>query len=35
MLQAKDTDRMNGYRNKTPMYAIYKKPTSNIGTHRD
>ena len=28
MLQPKDTDWMNGYKNKTHMYAIYKKPTS-------
>ena len=28
MLQPKDTDWLNGYKNKTPVYAIYKRPTS-------
>ena len=27
MLQPKDTDWLNGYKNKTQIYAIYKKPT--------
>ena len=27
MLQPKDTDWMNGYKNKTHIYAVYKKPT--------
>ena len=29
----KDTDRLNVYKNKTHMYAAYKRPTSNLGTH--
>ena len=27
MLQAKDTDWMNGYKNKTHIYTVYKKHT--------
>ena len=35
MLQPKDTDWLNGYKNKTPIYAIYKRPTSEPrDTHR-
>ena len=34
MLQAKDTDWLNGYKNKTHIYAVYKKPTSDLKTHR-
>ena len=34
MLQLKDTDWLNGYKNKIHMYAVYKKPTSNIKTYR-
>ena len=34
MLQTKDTDWLNGYKNKIHMYAVYKKPTSNIKTYR-
>ena len=30
MLQPKDTDWMNGYKNKTHIYAAYKKPTSDL-----
>ena len=30
MLQAKDTDWLNGYKNKAHIYAVYKKPTSNL-----
>ena len=26
MLQPKDTDWLNGYKNKTHIYAVYKKP---------
>ena len=26
MLQPKDTDWMNGYKNKTHIYAVYKNP---------
>ena len=28
MLQPKDTDWLNGYKNKTHIYSVYKKPTS-------
>ena len=28
MLQPKDTDWLNGYKNKTHIYGVYKKPTS-------
>ena len=35
MLQPKDTDWLNGYKNKTHMYAVYKKPTSDLKTHID
>ena len=28
MLQPKDIDWLNGYRNKTRIYAFYKRPTS-------
>ena len=35
MPQPKDKDRLNGYKNKTPIYAVYKGPTSNQGTHKD
>ena len=31
----KDTDWLNGYKNKTNIYAIYKKPTSELKTHID
>ena len=34
MLQPKDTDWLNGYRNKTHIYAVYKKPTSDLKTYR-
>ena len=30
MLQPKDTDWLNGYKNKTYIYAVYKKPTSDL-----
>ena len=32
MLQSKDKDWPNGYKNKTPIYAVCKSPTSNLGT---
>ena len=35
MLQTKDIDWLNGYKNKTHIYAIYKRPTSDLGTHTD
>ena len=28
MLKPKDTNWLNGYKNKTHIYAVYKKPTS-------
>ena len=31
MPKAKDKDWLNGYKNKTPIYAVYKRPTSNNG----
>ena len=34
MLQSKDTDWLNRYKNKTHTYAVYKKPTSDLKTHR-
>ena len=30
----KDKDWLNGYKNKAPICAIYKRPTSKQGTHR-
>ena len=33
MLQPKDTDWLNGYKSKTNICAIYKKPTSDLKTH--
>ena len=35
MLQPKDTVWMNGYKNKTHIYAVYKKPTLDLKTHID
>ena len=35
MPQPKDKDWLNGYKNKTPTYAVYKRPTSKQGTHTD
>ena len=29
----KDEDWLNGYKNKTPIYAVYKRPTSKQETH--
>ena len=31
----KDTDWLNGYKNKIHIYAVYKKPTSDLKTHID
>ena len=31
----KDTNWLNGYKNKTHMHAVYKKPTSALKTHID
>ena len=33
MLPPKDTDWLNGYKNKTHIYAVYKRPTSDLETH--
>ena len=30
MLQPKDIDWLNGSRNKTYIYAVYKRPTSDL-----
>ena len=35
MLQPKDTAWLNGYTNKTHIYAVYKKPTSDLKTESD
>ena len=31
----KDTNWLNGYKNKTHIYAVYKKPTSDLKIHID
>ena len=33
MLQPKDTSWLNGYKNMTRIYAVYKRTTSDLGTH--
>ena len=35
MTQPKEKDLLNEYKNKTPIFAIYMRPTSNLGTHKD
>ena len=35
MLQPKDTDWLNGFKNKTHVYAVYRKPTPDLKTHID
>ena len=35
MFQSKDTGSLNGYINKTYIHAVYKRPTSDLGTHTD
>ena len=35
MLQPRDTDWLNGYKNRTHIYATYKKLTSDLKTHID
>ena len=35
MLQTKERNWLNGYENKTHTFAVYKRPTSELGTHRD
>ena len=35
MAQPKDKDWLNGYKNKIPIYVVYKRPTSDLrDTHR-
>ena len=34
MPQPKDKDWLNGYKNKTPLYAAYNRPTSKRDTYR-
>ena len=31
----KDKDWLNGYKNKTLIYVVYKRPTLKQGTHAD
>jgi len=31
MLQPKDNDWLNGYKNKIPIYAVYKRSASSFG----
>ena len=35
MHQPKDTDWLKGYKNKTHICVVYKKPTSDLKTHTD
>ena len=35
MIQPKGTDWLNGYKNKTPLFALYKRPTSDLGTYTE
>ena len=35
MLQPKDIYWLNGYKHKTHIYAVYKRPTSDLGAHTD
>ena len=35
MLQPKDTDRQDGYKNKTHIYAVHKRATSDLRTQTD
>ena len=35
MFQPKDTDWLNVYKNKTHVYAVYKKCNSDLKTHLD
>ena len=34
MLQPNDIDRLNEYKNKTHIYAVYKRPTSDLRTYQ-
>jgi len=31
----KDKDWLSGYKKKTPIYVVYKRPTLKQGTHTD
>ena len=31
--EPRDIDCLNGYKIKTHIYAVYKRPTSDLGTH--
>ena len=31
----KDIAWLNGYKNKAHIYAVYKRPTSDLGTHTE
>ena len=35
ILQLKDTDWLNGYKNKTDKYTVYKRTISDLGTQKD
>ena len=35
MPQPKDKDWLNGYKNETPIYVVYKRPISKQETHTD
>ena len=35
MLQSKDTDWLKRYKNKILIYAVYKRPNSDLGIHTD
>ena len=35
MLPPEDIDWLNGHKNKTRIYVVYKRPTSDLGTHTD
>ena len=35
MLQSKPVDWLSGYKNKTRIYAVCKRPTLDLGTHTD
>ena len=35
MLQTKDTDWLNGCKNRACIYAVYKRPISDQGTHTE
>ena len=35
MLQPKDTDLLAGYKNRTHIYAVYKRPASDLEIHTD